>query len=416
MPAFAQSASVHDAFFAPIRGLAAASLHHWPCHGLPDEEWLILNLHRVLESATSGRGFLQEHGPRFEYQPSRSNYFDALASERRAALARDVNLALIAANPLPDRLSGIPELARYRCFATDGHWHQPAIHDARTESGARAAVGHFYGLDLHSHFLRHLATASTPHDHDMTLLKALKPKGLRQGVPKGTRVLLVHDRAGIDFAFWKRCRHECAIYFLSRVKERMVFELLRDRDLDRNDARNQGVLRDREVRNAGGHLLRVVSYQEPGTGKEYEFLTNEPDLPPGVLAELYRRRWEIEKVFDELKNKLSAQKAWATGLVAKESQGQLVAIAHNLMQLYQGRLEQEHRVEDTAEEQRRKKRTEELQRVAATHGRAVSSLLLDTRKATQRSVKFVRWLRHAVREHLTETAAVPRLSLLLASL
>jgi Transposase DDE domain len=135
-----------------------------------------------------------------------------------------------------------------------------------------------------------------------------------------------------------------------------------------------------------------------------------------VLAELYRRRWEIEKVFDELKNKLSAQKAWATGLVAKESQGQLVAITHNLMQLYQGRLEQEHGVEDTAEEQRRKKRIEELQRVAANLGRAVSSLLLDVRKATQRSVKFVRWLRHAVREQLTETTAVPRLSLLLASL
>jgi IS4 transposase len=28
------------------------------------------------------------------------------------------------------------------------------------------------------------------------------------------------------------------------------------------------------------------------------------DLSSGVLVELYRRRWEIEKVFDDLKNKL----------------------------------------------------------------------------------------------------------------
>jgi len=53
----------------------------------------------------------------------------------------------------------------------------------------------------------------------------------------------------------------------------------------------------------------------------YEFLTNEMDLPPGVLAELYRRRWEIEKVYDELKNKLGQKKAWGSSLVAKETQG-----------------------------------------------------------------------------------------------
>ncbi|MHB1310037.1 MAG: transposase [Limisphaerales bacterium] len=37
-----------------------------------------------------------------------------------------------------------------------------------------------------------------------------------------------------------------------------------------------------------------------------------PEVPPGVLAELYRRRWELEKVFDEVKNKLREQKAWAS--------------------------------------------------------------------------------------------------------
>lgn len=67
------------------------------------------------------------------------------------------------------------------------------------------------------------AGASTPaseglHEHDMSVLQRLKPAGLRQGVPKGKRVLIVYDKAGIDFDFWKRCRHECAVYLLSRVK------------------------------------------------------------------------------------------------------------------------------------------------------------------------------------------------------
>ena len=91
-------------------------------------------------------------------------------------------------------------------------------------------------------------------------------------------------------------------------------------------------------------------------------------------------------------------------------------ITHNLVQLDQGRLEPEHGVEDTAEEQCRKKRIEERQRTAAKAGRDVSSLLLDVRKATQRTVKFVKCLRHPVREQPKETTAVPHLSLLLASL
>ena len=36
----------------------------------------------------------------------------------------------------------------------------------------------------------------------------------------------------------------------------------------------------------------------------FSFLTSEYTLPPGVIAHLCRLRWEIEKTFDELKNKL----------------------------------------------------------------------------------------------------------------
>lgn len=416
MSIFTGSTTVNDTFFAPVLGLAEGSKHWRPCPELPDEDWLLLNLHRVLEAVPSGRAFLQEHGPRFRRQPSRTNYFGSLASGRRAALAADVNLALIRANPLEDRLAGIPELSRYRCFATDGHWHGPAVHDPKDKHGALAAVGHFYSLDLHDHFLRHLSTAQTAHEHDMPALKRLKPTGLRQGVPKGTRVLLVHDRAGIDFRFWKRCRQECAVYFLSRVKERMVFSTLSEREVCRRDPRNRGVVADRKVRSLEGHELRIVVYREPGTGNKYQFLTNEPDLPPGVIAELYRRRWEIEKVFDELKNRLSGQRAWGSSLTAKESQGQLLAMAHNLMHIYRSRLGSMQEVVDQAEIRRRTERIRQLDQVAKANDRPASSLLLRIREATQLSVKFIRWLRQSIRDNATEAAAVPRLNSLLASL
>jgi hypothetical protein len=221
-------------------------------------------------------------------------------------------------------------------------------------------------------------------------------------------VLIIYDKAGIDFDYWDRCRRECAVYFLSRVKENMVFEWTTDCLWDKSDPRNAGVFLDCKVRSRGGHALRLVMYQDPVTGTVYEFLTNDLGLPPGVIAELYRRRWEAEKVFDEAKNKLGQKKAWATSLVAKETQALLIAITHNLLLAYEQKLEDSHAVRNTAEDKRRSPRTEAAERTCAQSGQPISSLVLALRRATQRSVKFIRWLRHAIRERLAEATAIPQ--------
>ncbi len=408
---------VADAFFLPLLGLAAQSPNHHPCPEFSDEDFLHLGVQRVLEQSESGRGFLQEQGPRFEHTPKHSNYFAALHSPRRCSMLRDVSEALLkkADALLPDLLADIPELEGYECFALDGHWHKAATHDPRHD-GVKMSVGHFYGLNLRRHTFRHLAAAEGLHEHDMSALKRLKPKGLRQQVPKGKRTLLVYDKAGIDFGFWKRCRQECAIYFISRVKGKMFFSWVGDAQWDREDSRNNGVLDDRKVETRQGLPMRIINYMDPQSREHYEFLTNEPDLPPGIIAELYRRRWNIEKVFDQIKNKLNEKKAWATSLVAKEAQALLVTLTHNLLLLYEDRLETEHGAGNMAEDWRRGQRAEEAGVKCATAGKPLSPLVLGMKRATQRSVKFIRWLRHAIREKLAETIAVPRLRQLYATL
>jgi hypothetical protein len=409
--------TVNQAFFQPLQQAFATADNLWHCPELPDDQWLRMGVARVLESSPSGRAFLQEHSPRFENPPTYTNYFASLRSVRRGDLAREVNLSLIATMDarVCDRLAHIPELDGYACFAADGHWHQAATHDPRHE-GRKMAVGHFYSLNLRTHTLRHLAAGKGLHEHDMSALKRIKPKGLRQGVARGTRVLNIYDKAGIDFDYWDRCRRECAVYFLSRVKENMVFEWIADRPWDRSDARNHGVLVDCAVQSRQGHRLRLVMYQDPQTGTVYEFLTNELDLPPGVIVELYRRRWEAEKVFDEIKNKLGQKKAWATTLAAKETQAQMLAITHNLLLGYEQELEQRHEVSNTAEDQRRSGRIESAKEVCEKAGLPISSLVLHARRATQRSVKFIRWLRQAIRDRLAEAVAVARLKTLYATL
>ena len=417
MPTSNQTTTVDEAFYKPLNGLAAGSSQTRPCPEFSDENYVLCGVQRVIESTPSGRAFLQEHGPRLVQEPTQSNYFATLHSARRLALLADVNLTLLgsADRTLHDRLAGIPELATYQCFAADGHWHKAAAHDPRHE-GAKMAVGHFFSLNLRTHALRHLAAGQGWHEHDMSALKRVKPKGLRQQVPKGQRVLIVYDKAGIDFDFWKRCRQECAVYFLSRVKENMILAWEQDNEWHRTDPRNRGVEVDRRVKSRSGHVLRLIGYIDPASGKVFEFLTNEQDLPPGVLVELYRRRWDVEKVFDEIKNKLGQKKAWATSLEAKQAQAQFVTLTHNLLLLYEQSLEQRHDITNQAEDQRRSKRMADCAQASSHAGHPLSTLVLQAREATQRSVKFVRWVRQSIRDKLAEATAVLRLKALYATL
>ena len=277
-------------------------------------------------------------------------------------------------------------------------------------------TGHFYSLSLRSHSLRHLAANEYHKEHDMHALKRIMPKGLRHDVPKGRRVLIVYDRAGIDFKFWKRCRKECAVYFLSRVKEGMVFEWIQSALWDRKDPINAGVSDDRRVHTADNIPMRIVFYVEPVSGEVFEFLTNEMDLAPGVIAELYRRRWEIEKTYDQFKNKLGAKQSWSSDLEAKKTQGQLAALTHNLLLLAERQLEEQSGLRNEAEDARREKRRLEMARQARRAGRQISSLLQSVRRATVRSVKFIRWLRGSLKSGATAEAALPQLQQLYARL
>ena len=129
------------------------------------------------------------------------------------------------------------------------------------------------------------------------------------------------------------------------------------------------------------------------SGKLFEFITTVFDVPPGVIASLYKRRWDIEKVFDELKNKLNESKAWATSPTAKEMQAHFLCLAHNLLELLTRRLAAEHQIRDEAGLRRQQKRLDQQKAAAAKKGRILSSLLTASLRPLQRSIKLIRWLR-----------------------
>ena len=386
-------------FFAPMLLACSRSAHGRACPELPDESWLQLGVRRALEDRPSGRAFLQHLNASGGDAPDTGHFFTTLKSARRLRLIAEVSHALARQMAVLDLALwvGLPPLEGFELYAGDGHFHAAAAHDRRDPSdGVKYAVGHFFALNLRTHALSHLAVADQierKKEHDMRALKAMSLETLRQGARTGRKVLYVWDRAGIDFQQWHRWKRTGGVYFISREKENMKLDVIGENRWDRADPRNQGVLADELVGTSQGVSVRRVRYRCPLRGEEFSFLTSECTLPPGLIAHLYRLRWEIEKVFDELKNKLGETKAWASAPEAKAAQAHFLCMAHNLMVRCERQLERDHGVRNEAELARRARRLEKEEERLVKQNETLPMLVRALQRLTVRSVKFIRWLR-----------------------
>jgi len=66
--------------------------------------------------------------------------------------------------------------------------------------------------------------------------------------------------------------------------------------------------------------FRRVSYRDPETDKALVFLTNNFDLPPLVIAQLYKSRWRVELFFKWIKQNLRIKHLFGTNVNAVKTQ------------------------------------------------------------------------------------------------
>lgn len=394
-----KSAPLAEIFLQPMLALLPGARHQRLCPEISDRDWMILGTCRTLEDEPSGRAFLQKSRTLLTGAPVRSSFFEALASARRSRLAKEVNEALAKSmvRTLPDPFAAFPQLASFDLHAGDGHFHAAAVHDPRDTDGTRHATGHVYLLNLRSQAMRHLDLCdpvTRRKEHDMHVIKRHHFDELRGHAPKGRKVILTWDRAVLDFALWQNAKDTAGLYFVSRPKSNTALMRCGIRAVDAADPVNAGVLSDEEGAPAAtARVIRRITWIDPDTGSEWQFLTNEMTLPPGLIVLIYRRRWDIEKVFDEFKNKLCEKKSWASSAAAKTAQANFLCLTHNLMVLYENRLSGEG-IRNDAEEKRRSQRLEKRTEKALKEGRKMPSIISGVQWLTQRSVKYVRWLRH----------------------
>jgi hypothetical protein len=218
-------------------------------------------------------------------------------------------------------------------------------------------------------------------------IKRMDLRALRMGAAKGRRVIIVWERAAIDYRFWHDSKQTGGLYFISREKENMALEVCGENRCDRADPLNAGVVADELCSTPrAGVLLRRVRFVRPDAGEEIAFLTMALTLPPGLIAELYRLRRDIEKAFDEFKNKLGEKKAWATSATAETMQAQFMCSTHNLLLWLDHQMAQMHEIYNVTEDKRRTKRRQTPNAAVTAEGRVLPSPWIAIQRSTVRSV------------------------------
>ena len=148
----------------------------------------------------------------------------------------------------------------------------------------------------------------------------------------------------------------------------------------------------------------------------YEFLTTEFHLPPGIIAQLYRLRWDIEKFFDVCENLLAEKRAWGVGPVPAQVQNEFLVLTHNLLLLLSGRLEVEEGIRDEKVEIKYEAALKVRDAAARLKGRKVSPWVRVLRQITRWSSQFTRWIQDAIVHGWEWDAGVAKLAPLMRRL
>jgi len=395
--------SVRERFFAPVdRALGETDAGKRKCPSLSDREHLLSGIGRVMGSERSGRGWVQHVQMDWGTALSVCGFFDSLKSARRLTLVEGVaaHVRLQAdrqcAGTGADPLAKHPELRGFAVYASDGHYEKAAAHTPAV-GGEIQPQGFFYSVNLRTHSmgLLDIARPTVKKEHDMHALKRLTAKSLRMGEKEGVRVIVAYDPAVIDYQLWRNWKTQ-GLYVVSTEKENSAAETVGLLAWDRDDPRNTGVLTDEYVSTSCGYMMRRITYRDPETGRDFSFMTSEFTVPPGLLALIYKLRWDIEKAFDEKKNKLGVVKAWSASAEAKCQQAHFVCLAHNLMLMLERLIGASENIRDEKVEVKRAARQALAGRVIAAAGRKPNPLVTGCARATERSLQFIRWLRYCL--------------------
>jgi hypothetical protein len=118
------------------------------------------------------------------------------------------------------------------------------------------------------------------------------------------------DRGYLDFRRLYGV-HQAGAFFVTRAKRNLNARRVYSAPVDKST----GVMCDQMI-TLNGHYsvkdypehLRRVRFKDPESGKTLVFLTNNTSLPATVIAQLYKKRWQVELFFKWIKQHLRVKR------------------------------------------------------------------------------------------------------------
>jgi len=161
--------------------------------------------------------------------------------------------------------------------------------------------------------------------------------GVQLVFPKNT--ILVEDRAYFDFDLMLQ-RVNAENIFVTRIKKNTNYQVLRELDLPKQEDQDISVdqiikLNSNQAIKKGINQveLRLVHVYKEDENKFIEIITNQLDWKARTIADLYKKRWDIELFFKAIKQNLQIKTFLGTSENAVKSQIYIALINYLLLQL-----------------------------------------------------------------------------------
>lgn len=116
--------------------------------------------------------------------------------------------------------------------------------------------------------------------------------------------IITFDKGYVDYQKYEAFT-QSSIWYVTRLKDNALYQARKEFDIP--DDADSGVLKDEEIILRYGenkkleHRARRIAYWDAENNRLFEFITNNFELTAEKVALIYKKRWQIELLFKQLK-------------------------------------------------------------------------------------------------------------------